>query len=284
MSKIGVVVTSYNHSEFISQAIQSVIEQSSPFDQVIVVDDGSEQECADFVRKICLEHKIKCISCENNGVAAARNLGLAELDVDYVVLLDDDDTLSIQFVNRAKSILSQNPVDCICFMSTHDSGELDQENPVNCDVSPVREFRSELPTYCPATSPGACVYSMDALKRIGFFDTNLWGADDFDLLVRASAAGSVDVYSYALHYHRIHDYNASKKIQRMSDNIGKAICKNYQNASFDLLIKLTYWYGEYGPLVFFISAVRLLFWSNSSAMVIKLVVAYFAGRTFRRIV
>lgn len=284
MHKIGLVVTSYNHKEFIGQTIQSVMRQTIPFDQVIVIDDGSSPECAEYVHRLCIENKIECRLERNRGVAAARNLGLSHLAVDYVVFLDDDDMISTQFVHRVKSIFATTSVDCICFNSTNSLVDLDEGHLTPSRWMPTNAFSFELPSYCPATSPGACAYSTAVLQRLGSFDVNIWGADDFDLLVRVASNGSVNVYSDVLHYHRIHENNASKKSQRMSDNIGLAICKSYRNAPFDLMIRLTYWYGEYGPLVFLRSVLKLLGRFHCWTVVARLALAYAAGRTFRRIV
>ncbi len=283
MNTVGVVVTSYNHSEFIADALDSILRQSVPFSQVVVVDDGSESHCVRYVAELCGKYGIKFISSANKGVASARNLGFSYLNTEYVVFLDDDDLLSDVFVDRIVQFLETADVDCICFQSTSVIDKLVCTHHRPSYGEPLQQYCCDLPTYCPATSPGACAYRAKAILRLGLFDTDVWGADDFDLLIRTCATGKVNIYADVLLYHRLHSYNASSKIQSMSDNIGKVICKNYRGVAFDKLIRLSYWYGGYGPLVYIKSIVHLYKTRENRALLVSFTLAYIAGRTVRRL-
>lgn len=280
---IGVIVTSFNHQAYIQDALSSVLNQHMPFTEIIVVDDGSESCCLEYVSSLCKEYDITLISSENNGVASARNLGLASISTEYVVFLDDDDVLSSEFVARLSRYLAHNSADCLCFQSTSTLQELTSLNILETTIEPSRSFVHELPTYCPATSTGACAYRVSSLKESGAFDSTIWGADDFDMLVRTCLTGTVLIYPDTLLYHRLHKHNASSNLLRMSDNIGKVICKNYKNATFDHLIRLSYWYGAYGPVIFFQSTIKLLFRRDFFLVTARFLAAYFIGRTVRRL-
>lgn len=91
MSTITLIVPAYNEGPFIDRAIQSIRNQTVPFDQVILVDDcstdGTREKIVaqtDFVR---IEHP------DNRGVSAARNSGLEQATSDWVTFLDADDEL-----------------------------------------------------------------------------------------------------------------------------------------------------------------------------------------------
>lgn len=89
MKSVSVVIPTYNYGHFISQAIESVLAQTYPAAELIIVDDGSTDETADVVGKF--GGAVKYIRQENSGVCAARNRGVAESSSDLIAFLDADD-------------------------------------------------------------------------------------------------------------------------------------------------------------------------------------------------
>ncbi len=91
-AKISVIIPAYNARRFIGEAIESVLSQTVPAHEVIVVDDGSTDGTAEFVR----EHYgklVRVIHQENKGVGAARNIGIKAATGDVFQFLDADDLL-----------------------------------------------------------------------------------------------------------------------------------------------------------------------------------------------
>jgi glycosyltransferase involved in cell wall biosynthesis len=87
---IGVVVPLYNKGDTVVRAIQSVLRQSYPASQIVVVDDGSNDCGGSLVKQLCNPH-IRVIEQPNTGVSAARNRGIAETQARLVAFLDADD-------------------------------------------------------------------------------------------------------------------------------------------------------------------------------------------------
>src|SRR5437870_3455577 len=86
---IAVIIPTYNRASSLKRAIESVNAQTLPARQVIVVDDGSEEDIAAVVRPYgnCVYRRI-----EHSGLpAVVRNAGLGMTDADYVAFLDSDD-------------------------------------------------------------------------------------------------------------------------------------------------------------------------------------------------
>ena len=91
---IGLVVTSYRSGRFIDQALASVAAQTRRPDQVVVVDDASDDDTAQRVRMWDTHVNLDVIvQPENAGVARARNAGIGRLQTDVVAILDGDDIL-----------------------------------------------------------------------------------------------------------------------------------------------------------------------------------------------
>lgn len=94
MEKVSVIIPVYNSELFIRQCIQSVINQTYPELEIIIVDDGSE----DSSRSICEEisssdERIQLFFQNHKGVSSARNCGLGNATGKYVFFLDSDDAI-----------------------------------------------------------------------------------------------------------------------------------------------------------------------------------------------
>ena len=87
---VSVIIPCYNHARFLGEAIVSVIRQSYPHIEIIVVDDGSTDDTEQVITSY---PNIQHIRQENLGVSRARNMGLSMSRGAYVLFLDADDRL-----------------------------------------------------------------------------------------------------------------------------------------------------------------------------------------------
>jgi len=97
MDKVSVIIPTYNRSNFIDRAINSVLNQTYPNIEIIVIDDNGNETPA---RKIMIEKMRKYEASpnvrylknnKNMGGALARNIGIQESSGQYITFLDDDD-------------------------------------------------------------------------------------------------------------------------------------------------------------------------------------------------
>lgn len=105
--KISAVIPAYNAEKHIARAIKSVLQQTRPADEIIVVDDGSADKTAEIVRGF--GNKVILIEQKNAGVSVARNAGINAATGDWFAFLDADDEWLPEKLHRQSEHLSQNP-------------------------------------------------------------------------------------------------------------------------------------------------------------------------------
>lgn len=90
MTKVSAVVPTYNRGRAVCEAVESVLAQTLPALEVIVVDDGSNDDTVERIGSI-RDHRVRLIRQANAGAAAARNRGVAEARGEIISFLDSDD-------------------------------------------------------------------------------------------------------------------------------------------------------------------------------------------------
>lgn len=96
MIKFSVIIPIYNVEKYLKRCVNSVLEQSYKNIEIILVDDGSPDNCP----KICdeyahIDYRVKVIHKENGGLSDARNAGMKLSTGDYILFVDSDDYIEI---------------------------------------------------------------------------------------------------------------------------------------------------------------------------------------------
>jgi glycosyltransferase involved in cell wall biosynthesis len=104
---ISAVIPAYNSGRYIARAIDSVLAQTRPIDEIIVVDDGSTDDTAEVVR--AFGDKVVFIQQANAGASAARNTGIEAATGDWIAFLDGDDEWLPEKNERQIEMLKRNP-------------------------------------------------------------------------------------------------------------------------------------------------------------------------------
>ena len=104
---VSVVIPTYDSAAVLTDAIDSVLAQTRPADEIIVVDDGSTDDTA----QVCKAYgdRIRCIRQENQGASVARNTGIAAACGNWLAFLDADDTWEPQKLALQLDALAQHP-------------------------------------------------------------------------------------------------------------------------------------------------------------------------------
>ncbi|MCK4628898.1 MAG: glycosyltransferase family 2 protein [Sedimentisphaerales bacterium] len=104
--KISVVMPAYNIEGYIGRAIKSVLAQTRPADEIIVVDDGSTDGTAAEIKKF--GEQVRYIHQENAGLAGARNTGIKAAHYEWITFLDGDDEWLSEYLEQQTKLLQRN--------------------------------------------------------------------------------------------------------------------------------------------------------------------------------
>ncbi len=106
----SVIIPTYNRANFITEALQSVKDQSFEDWEVIVVDDGSTDNTEEIVQEFILtEPRVKYIFQPNAERGRARNNGIAQANGEYLVFFDSDDLMQKEYLAELATIIKEHP-------------------------------------------------------------------------------------------------------------------------------------------------------------------------------
>lgn len=113
---ITIIIPVYNVEEYLKQCLESVVNQSVPFDEVILVNDGSTDSSLSICRHYASAYNyIKLLSQDNRGLSAARNIGMGHASGSYIMFLDSDDYLRTDTAHIIKEHLKESHYDAVFF-------------------------------------------------------------------------------------------------------------------------------------------------------------------------
>lgn len=96
--KVSIIIPVYGVEKYISQCLESVINQSYENIEIIVVNDGTKDNSMKIVEEYLLDERIKIINKENGGLASAKNRGIEEATGEYIYFLDSDDWIEVNTI------------------------------------------------------------------------------------------------------------------------------------------------------------------------------------------
>lgn len=114
MNNLSIVIPTYNNCNLLCRCIDSVLNQTYPYIEIIVVDDGSTDDTKNIVKKYNKLSNFKYIYQNNSGVSAARNRGIKESNCEYIMFLDSDDFYDKDYCEKMiNSIVNNNSDMCV---------------------------------------------------------------------------------------------------------------------------------------------------------------------------
>lgn len=213
---VSVIIPNYNYGRFLGEAIQSALDQTIAPHEVIVVDDGSNDNSITVAESF--GDRIKVVRQPNAGVGAARNRGVRESKGDIVAFLDSDDRWFPEKLEKQLQIFIDNPEVGIvtCFMREFDK----DGNTIAIYRQEIEGAISERVLHFDASivGPGsAVVIKRNVFLATGGFDEerDLHPSEDWELFYRVTKATKIRYVPEPLVHYRNHGGNGHLNIRRM---------------------------------------------------------------------
>lgn len=186
---VSVIIPAYNVAEYIADTVRSVLAQTYTDYEIIVVNDGSTDATEAALEPLC--GRITYLKQPNAGPSAARNTALAQARGRYIALLDGDDLWVPDYLEKMVGRLEAEPsldlifADAVLFGDPQSEGRLfSARHPASEPVT----FERVLTRECNVCI--AAVFRREWTERVGGFDPQFRGVEDFDLWLRMLKAGA----------------------------------------------------------------------------------------------
>ncbi|MBI3782604.1 MAG: glycosyltransferase [Deltaproteobacteria bacterium] len=179
---VSVIIPTYNRSAMVVEALRSAVAQSAPAHEVIVVDDGSNDDTLAVLQRESAKD-VHLIRRANRGVAAARNLGVARSSGDLIAFLDSDDLWLPDKLATQTAFFATHPEAMICQTEEVWIRNGVRVNPRTYHHKPSGDVFDASLERC-LVSPSAVMMRRALFEEIGGFDESLPACEDYDLWLR----------------------------------------------------------------------------------------------------
>ena len=187
MASVAVVIPAYNAAKTIGETLRSLVSQTYPDFEAVVVDDGSS-DCTAHIAASVADARIRVLRTTNGGVSAARNRGIRVTESEYVAFLDADDLWHPEKLARQVAAMQSAPSFGMCVTGSiriDDCGRDMGTMPLRTTDRPGEALLlNSMIVGCLSSG----MVRRAVLDDVGWFDHRFSQAADFDLWLRLSTA------------------------------------------------------------------------------------------------
>jgi glycosyltransferase involved in cell wall biosynthesis len=224
---ISVIIPSYCCAEYIAQAIESVLTQTFPAYEIIVVNDGSPDTEQLEAALSPFRDRIRYIKQPSRGPSGARNKGILEARGEYVACLDGDDYWAPSHLASHIELIRRNPGLQLVYC---DSVLVKDNNPYarSFEIQPQcsKVTFDSLLVEDSAIVTSTAMFSRDAVLSAGLFDETFMRCEDFEMWLRMASNGTrIGFHSEASVFHRVNDSGLSADTMAMKKDRIRAYYK-----------------------------------------------------------
>lgn len=180
---ISIIIPAYNAGDYLANTIESVLRQSYPDFELLVIDDGSTDHTREIVQACQRkDDRIKYLYKPNGGVSSARNLGIEKAKGEYFTFLDSDDTYEPAFLEKMyRRIQQTGKLLCYCGYYQRSNGNILNAFPRNFDFQDFLRFIIEVQWI---STDSWLINREFVLQHRLYFNEKLSFGEDFDFFCR----------------------------------------------------------------------------------------------------
>lgn len=233
--KISVVIPLYNAEKYIVETLNSIVNQTYPIDEIIVVDDCGPDQSAEIVKEYAKKNPVVRLIQQpyNQGGSAARNRGLKEARNEWILMMDADDTIhpnllkeEMEQLKRYKNV-HPAPV-CVhpAYLQTDEKGNILENSEFRGQQLSFSETFGSLLVRNYIITPSGLLLNRQAALEIGGYKTNVFISEDAEFILRLSRKGTFVYLDKPYVYFRRHAMSITSDLKKASQ-AGKAILDMY---------------------------------------------------------
>lgn len=214
---VSVIMPAYNAEQYIGEAIESILRQSYENIELIVIDDGSNDNTEEITKSFKDKRLYVYFNEKNKGISYTTNRGIEKSNGKYIALMDDDDIAEEKRIEIQVDYLETNPqIDILggrtTFINEHGKvlflGEIPRYNP--------KYIRAVLLFNCMDFMNSTAMIRKDfIIKNNLSYEEECFGMQDFKFYIESSKVGNISTVSDFLLKHRIHSNNETEKNFRL---------------------------------------------------------------------
>lgn len=218
---VSVAVPCYNQAHFLRDVIESVLAQTYPHIELVVVDDGSPDNTTDVVADYPI---VRCVRQENRGVAEARNTGFRASNGEFVLFIDADDRLTPNAVQAHLRCFAEHPeAGFVVGAVEHIIADGSYRGAPHSPVLKADHYKHMLEANHIANTI-AVMFRRSVLETVGGFKKYFSPAEDYEFLLRAARAFPSAHHSTVVAHYRRHATNTSRKGVIMLQAMQRVMC------------------------------------------------------------
>lgn len=232
--KVSVIIPTYNRPRWLPETIESVLNQTYSYTEIIVVNDGSTDNTEEVLEPYI--DKIKYIYKENGGPGSAVNVGIMAATGKYIARLDDDDLFLPEKIERQVRMFQQRPE---LGLIGADNYVIDTEGKI-VETREVLDFSKHgafltLLQHCIFSQPTVMVRK-ECHDKVGLYRNTY--AQDYDMWLRIARVYPVGIIHSPLAMYRRHGSNRSGRLSgsKVRTDIQSFVCEIIDSASLEELL------------------------------------------------
>lgn len=212
---VSIIIPCYNDFLYIEQAVQSALDQTYPYKEIIVVDDGSDLQTKEVLKKLGTKIDL-IITQDNSGVIISRNKAIEKSKGEYILTLDSDDYFEPAFIEKAVEVLNNRKevgmVTCWVTIRDENDKKIRIDKPTGGDAFSTLFFNN---------APASLLFRRECWEMVGGYDNMLEnGYEDWEFNIAVGKRGwAVQVIPETLFNYRKRLKSRSKKARNFYPEI-----------------------------------------------------------------
>ncbi len=235
---VSVIIASYNHAPYIEASIRSVIEQTYPNVELLVIDDGSSDGSVDVISRLQSEYGFTFEIQENIGLSRTLNAAIARSRGDLIVPFGSDDIMQAQRLAVQVDYICDKPEVGICaanidFIDGNGNRLPDKEQKQRHLPFRRLEFDDLFLDRKPGPQAATLMFRKEALEAVGGFNPDIRLEDVYICLSILKAGYFIDILPDVLADYRKHESNTYKHLGFMVENMLKTYSLFEQHPEYE---------------------------------------------------